>query len=111
MALGTLPQVGINAVLTPLGNLAAPLGPLLCGGSVNFPAGSTLIRPLNLAKDTGPALHLAYGQSISSPPLIETIDYLNLKLLLDSITSNCGASILIRSSFLRCKGHGGLLEG
>lgn len=78
-----------------MGNFTAPLGPLLCGGSVDFHVAPILIRLLALAKeDIGPTLHVACGQSISSLPLIGTIGDLNLKLLLDSITSNSGASSL-----------------
>lgn len=51
-----------------------------------------LIRLFNLAKeDFCPTFHLAYVQSTSSLPLIETMDYLNLKVVLDSITSNSAA--------------------
>lgn len=37
---GTLPQVGIDAELIPVGNFAALLSPLLAAGSVDFHAGS-----------------------------------------------------------------------
>lgn len=78
-----------------MGNFAAALGTLLCGGSVDFHVAPILIRLLALAKeDISPTLHLACGQSISSLPLIGSIDDLNLKLLLDSITSNSGVCSL-----------------
>lgn len=41
ISLGTLPQVGVDVELIPVGNFAAFLGPLLGGGSVDFHAGSS----------------------------------------------------------------------
>lgn len=65
------------------------------------------LAPYNLAKeDFGPTPHLAYGQSIFSLPLMETIDYLNLKVYNFKLCS----SILIRSSVLRNNVHRELFE-
>lgn len=75
-------------------NFAAPLGPFCAEVQWILMLAPVPGRLLNLAEeDFGLALHLAYGQSITSLPLVKTIDYLNFRLFLDfnSITSNSAA--------------------